>query len=56
MFSPVMPERAALARRVGAPFDGALLRVALLPLQKEFLPLTAAELADWSCVSCHALL
>jgi hypothetical protein len=56
LFAPAGMRRTMLTRRVGATFDAALLRVALLSLQKELLPLSAAESTNWSGVSSHTFL
>ena len=56
LFAPPGVRGTVLTRWVGTTFDAALLRVALLSLQKELLPLAAAESANCSGVSCHTVL
>src|SRR5205823_14149831 len=52
--SPPAGGLAVLARRVGAPLDGALPRETARPLEEELRPLAAAPLADPSGVAGHA--
>jgi hypothetical protein len=42
-----------LARRIGSTFDGTLVRVALLTLQKKLTTFATAELASGSGIACH---
>src|SRR5690606_14943177 len=51
--APPRLRETVLPRRVVAPLDRALLRVALRPLQEQLLPLAAAKLADRTRVASH---
>ena len=46
---------AVLTGRISSALDATLLRVTLLSLQEQLLPLAPTKPADWSRVSCHAL-
>ena len=55
LLAPARVRGTVLTRRVSATFDAALLRVALLSLQEELLPLAAAESTNCSGVSSHTV-